>query len=232
MANVFFKLRDSIWKKIWKERPKTIKIGGDKTTFLSSFWSAVKMPNCVSSSKFSLEKNCAKSSKSKYFCELNFHLLHLLLFWQYFVYMISLCTQLWFIYFQFMFQMHQKLNFLMYLSHEKVQTTLSDIDYAQNLHLASTNERKESLRYVNVCVCVWVRVKGREREISNGEQQTTSLKRRVPPLLVCFRQRRWWSHAASTLTRTRWKWERSFRLLPRHKPTALQEGGGFIVKKR
>ncbi len=63
-----------------------------------------------------------------------------------------------------MFQMHQKLNFLMYLSHGKVLTTLSDIGYAQNLHLASSNERKESLRYVNVrvnacvrvCVCVCV----------------------------------------------------------------------------
>ena len=125
-----------------------------------------------------------------------------------------------------MLQMHQKLYLLIYLSHERALTTLSDIDYAQNLHLASTNERKESLkvrvRWVNVCA------KGeREREwkswAANNQFEAAS-----PPSLVCFRRRRWWSHAASTRTRrrTRRRWERSFRLLPRHNPPRVRGGAG------
>ena len=136
--------------------------------------------------------------------------------------------------------MHQKLNLLMYLSHGRVLTTLSDIGYAQNLHLASTNERKESLkvrvRCVNVRVCVSVKGGKRERESEseNREQQTTSSKRRLP-LRLCASQtttmmkpRCFYSH---TKTNAKEMGEK-FPFTSTTQPTARQGGRGDSLGKR
>ncbi len=84
---------------------------------------------------------------------------------------------------------------------------------------------------VCVCVCVWVRVKGREREISNGEQQTTSMKRRVP-LCLCASDN---ADDEATLLQLAHEREGDGREVSVYytttQPTALLEGG-FIGEKR